>query len=309
VDDLDGDGRPDELAFVHSVPASGQVKLHCYYSPAGKRQAGFVKNADTAQNWNSPEGTDIAWESNLAAYRAYEGVMEAFGKRHEGLILAKLPTDYHHMQPWGMDILSVGPASGLGGITIWEDGAPVPVRNPGGKGEIRIRNKVLASGPVRSLVEVVYDNIRSAKATYRAIIRSSAFAENAFSRQEITFETAAGKTVEFSPGVQKLAGDAAVLDSGAGYLASWGFGEPEAGEIGLALMFDPRRYAGIAETALDRLVKLRAEAGKPFVYWVLGGWRKGLANPVAPTARDWAAQVAEVGFRLRTPVEVRFIRE
>jgi hypothetical protein len=268
-----------------------------------------VKNADTARNWDSPEGTDIAWESNLAAYRAYEGVMEAFGKRHEGLILAKLPADYHHMQPWGMDVLRVGQASGLGGLTIWEDGAPVPIRNPGGKGEIRIRNKVLASGPVRSLVEVEYDNIRTAKAAYRATVRLSAFAENAFSRQEIRFETTSGKTVEFSPGIQKLAGDVSVFDSGAGYLASWGFGEPEAGEIGLALMFDPRDGFGIAETALDRLVKLRAEVGKPHVYWLLGGWRKGLANPVAPSARDWAVQVAELGFRLRTPVEVRFLRE
>ena len=104
-------------------------------------------------------------------------------------------------------------------------------------------------------------------------------------------------------------GTSAVFDSGAGYLASWGFGEPEAGEIGLALMFDPRDGFGIAETAFDRLVKLKAEAGKPLVYWLLGGWRKGLANPVAPSARDWADRVAELGFRLRTPVEVRFLRE
>ena len=309
ADDLDGDGQPDELVFVHSVPASGRVKLDCYYSTAGKRQAVFDKNADTAQNWDSPEGTDVAWESNLTAYRTYDGVMEAFGKRHEGLILSKLPTDYHHMQPWGMDVLRIGQASGLGGITIWEDGVPVPVRNPGGKGEIKIRNRVLASGPVRSLVEVEYDNIRTAKAAYRATVRFSAFAENTFSRQEIIFETAAGKTVEFSPGVQKLAGDAAVFDSSAGCLASWGFGEPEAGEIGFGLMFDPRHYSGIAETSLERLVKLKAEAGKPLVYWVLGGWRKGLANPVAPSARDWAGRVAELGFRLRAPVEVRFLRE
>ncbi len=309
ADDLDGDGKPDELVFVHSVPAAGRVKLHGYYSPSGKRQTGFVKNADTARNWDSPEGTDIAWESNLAAYRTYEGVMEAFGKRHEGLILSKLPADYHHMQPWGMDVLRIGEASGLGGITIWENGVPVPIRNPGGKSEIKIRNKVLASGPVRSLVEVEYDNIRSAKDTYRATIRFSAFAENPFSRQEIRFETAAGKAVEFSPGVQKLTGDVAVFDSGAGYLASWGFGEPEAGEIGLGLMFDPRQYAGIAETDLDRLVKLKTGAGKTLVYWVLGGWRKGLANPVAPSARDWAGRVAELGFRLRTPVEVQFLRE
>ena len=186
---------------------------------------------------------------------------------------------------------------------------PVPVQNPGGKGEISIRNRVLASGPVRSLVEVEYDNIRSAKAAYRVSVRLSAFAENPFSRQEIKFETAAGKTVVFSPGVQKLTGDAAAFDSAAGFLARWGFGEPEAGEIGLALMFDPRHYSGMAETALDRLVKLKAEAGKPLVYWVLGGWRKGLANPVAPSARDWAGQVAELGFRLRAPVEVRFLRE
>ncbi|MDD8016041.1 MAG: hypothetical protein PHX45_10145, partial [Acidobacteriota bacterium] len=68
-------------------------------------------------------------------------------------------------------------------------------------------------------------------------------------------------------------------------------------------------YAGIAETDLDRLVKLKAEAGETVVYWLLGDWRKGLANPVAPTARDWARRVERLGFRLRTPVEVRFVRE
>lgn len=309
IDDVDGDGKPDEMVFVFSLPRAGTAKLHCYYSPAGTRRAVFVKNADTARDWDSPGGADIAWESNLGAYRARRGAMEPFGKLREGLILSKLPADDRHMRPWGMGVLHAGRASGLGGISVWEDGTLLPVRNPDGKGGIRIRNKVLASGPVRSLAEIEYDNIRSEGNVYRATLRLSAFAENPFSRQEIRFETAAGKAVEFSPGIQKLPGDEAIFDSGAGYLASWGFGEPEAGEIGLALMFDPRHYAGIAETGLDRLVKLKAETGETVVYWLLGGWRKGLANPVAPTARDWARRVEQLGFRLRTPVEVRFVRE
>lgn len=309
TDDVDGDGKPDEMVFVHSVPASGRVALSCYYSPKGTRRVVFPKNADTARSWDSPESTNIGWESNLSAYRTYDGQMEAFGKLREGLILAKLPVDYHHMQPWGMDVLQVGKASGLGGISIWEDGERIPVQNPGGKGEVRIRNKVLASGPVRSLVQVDYDNIRSARGVYRVSLRLSAFAENRFSRQEIRFETDTGKTVQFSPGIEKLKGDTAIFDDGAGYLSVWGFGEPEAGEIGLALMFDPRQYAGIADSALDRMVKLKAGAGETICYWVFGGWRKGFANPVAPSARDWARQVEELGFRLRTPVEVRYVRE
>ena len=309
ADDTNGDNQPDELVFVRSVPAAGSEKLFCYYSPGGRRSIVFPKKADTAVSWDSPTSTNIGWESNLAAYRIYDGQMEAFGKLQEGLILAKLPVDYHHMQPWGMDVLQVGKASGLGGISLWEDGERISVQNPGGKGEIRIRNQVLASGPVRSLVRVDFDNIRSKAGSYRVSLRLSAFADNRFSRQEITIDAPASQPVAFSPGIEKLKGDAWTFDSGIGFLASWGFGEPEAGEIGLALMFDPKQYVGIAESALDRLVKLKIGSGQTVVYWVLGDWRKGLANPVAPTARDWARQVEDLVLQLRTPVQVRLTRE
>ncbi len=309
ADDTNGDGQPDELVFVRSVPAAGTEKLFCYYSPSGKRSIVFPKKADTALSWDSPTSTNVGWESNLAAYRIYDGQMEAFGKLQEGLILSKLPVDYHHMQPWGMDVLRVGEASGLGGLSIWEEENRIPVQNPAGKGDIRIRNKVLASGPVRSLVQVDFDNIRSKTGSYRVSLRLSAFADNRFSRQEIRFDSAPGKTITFSPGIQKLTGDAATYDGGAGFLSSWGPGEPEAGDIGMALMFDPKQSEGISESTFDRLVKLKVGAGQTAVYWVLGGWRKGLPNPVAPTARDWARQVEDLALQLRTPVQVRLARE
>ena len=52
-------------------------------------------------------------------------------------------------------------------------------------------------------------------------------------------------------------------------------------------------------------MKLRAASGETRTHWIYGDWRKGMANPSAPTARDWALRVEDLAFQLRTPVTVR----
>jgi hypothetical protein len=63
------------------------------------------------------------WESNKIAYRLYldwRNCIDIFGKVTDTLVLSKVGLDgfesYHHMSPWGMDILKAGKGLGVGAI-------------------------------------------------------------------------------------------------------------------------------------------------------------------------------------------------
>lgn len=63
------------------------------------------------------------WESNRIGYRLYldwRNAIDIFGKVTDTLVLSQVGQDgfesYHHMSPWGMDILKAGKALGIGAI-------------------------------------------------------------------------------------------------------------------------------------------------------------------------------------------------
>lgn len=306
ADDLNGDQKPDELACVVSLPP-GPTAIVCYYSPSGTRTMSFPVKTHARLAWEA-QNANIGWESNCASYRLYYGQIEGFGKLYDYLILPVLTANYtyHNMTEWGMDILHVGDASGLGGISLWEGEKRVPAMNIGGKGDVKIDRKVLATGPVRGLARVDLSNIRSAQGEHTMTLILSAFADNFFSRQDITVSTNVSQEVTYSPGIEKLAGDTFTWDKAKGFLAVWGTGVEGAGDIGLGLMFSPQEYAGFAENSLDRYVKLRIPAGKTRTHWILTGWSKGFTAPALPAAANWAKRVEELGLRLRTPIKVQF---
>ena len=136
----------------------------------------------------------------------------------------------------------------------------------------------------------------------------SAFADNSFSRQDITITSTSGDSVVYSPGLLKLPNDTWFMYNTTGVLSNWGSYDPEAKDIGLGLMFDPGEYSGYTESDLDRFVKLKIPV-KQRTHWILGGWRKGFSSPVAPTGRDWANKVEELALQLRTPVHIEYLVE
>ena len=308
VDDLNGDGKGEELVWVRSLLPKEKTTFWCYYTPGGIGKTGYEAKTDAAMDWDEGTKANISWESEQCAYRMYYGQLEAFGKKVEGLILKgfqKMKKSYHEAQDWGMDVLHVGAASGLGGLSIWEGERRLPVIMPGGKGGLRITRRILTRGPVRSLVRVDIDGVRGEKGEYRVRMEMSAYAGNRYSRQDVTVWSPDGGEVIYGPGLQKLTNDECYFLSGSGVLANWGYGYEGAGEIGLGVMYRPEEYVGYAEGDLDRYVKLRGKSGEKRTHWIYGDWRKGFPNPIAPSARDWASNVEQLAWRLRTPVSIR----
>ncbi|MBR3288121.1 MAG: DUF4861 domain-containing protein [Bacteroidales bacterium] len=153
VDDMDGDGVWDELAFVYSLAAGEKKQVKVSWVDAasypefkartnvhlGKKLPGQpVQDMKTdviygaALPWNPyPYQTDgPAWENDLAGFRHYfdgRHSRDFFGKKTTEMVMDKvgirpdgtIGDTYHVMADWGRDILSCANSFGLGGLALY----------------------------------------------------------------------------------------------------------------------------------------------------------------------------------------------
>ena len=183
LDDLDGDLIPDELAFVADIPAHStctfQVLCSAISSPKAylPRTAAFMKvwdrkyrypyiNSIEYQGRNEPLATYDAiyghgaqWESELVGFRVYmdhRQSIDIYGKPTPQLVLDK--TNFYSTREdiangLGCDILFAGASVGAGSFRGYLDGKPTYVDSVEARGQ-----RVIASGPVRAIVEVTDKN-------------------------------------------------------------------------------------------------------------------------------------------------------
>ena len=178
VDDMDGDGRPDELVFIADVESQERVTFALtdtaasLASPAGplRTDAGNWKRTKSGRiSLDDDDGPGllrsqssyvfdgVGWESELIGYRLYldeRNALDVQAKRHPGLhwnFIGSSGLDYQLDAYWGMDVLHVGPALGVGGFGFWVSDSlvkPFPLESR--------RTRILARGPVRAVVRVDY---------------------------------------------------------------------------------------------------------------------------------------------------------
>jgi hypothetical protein len=302
ADDLDRDRRHDEIVLVRTLPPSATTRLLCYYTPGRSFQLMPSQKAYARASWETG-GPEAGWESNLAAFAFVRGGIGFYGKLQPGLVLKKLPAPSSKEQDWGMAVLEPGDTAGLGGLSLWDGGTRIPLFGPSAP---RAKVTVLAPGPVRALVQAEYPPVRTAAGEVALTVRLSAFADSAFSRQDVVLQSKSAGPIVYGPGLGTPDGGAWTLDEAAGFVAVWGKGAKKAGEIGLAAIFPPDALSGTDETASDRAVRLEGRAGRMLTHWVVGAWERGVGAPGVPAAKNWARKVGEMAGRLLVPVKVEF---
>jgi len=302
ADDFDKDRYHDEIVLVRTLPPSSTTRLVCYYSPDRSFQLMPTQKAFARSAWEAG-GAEAGWESNLAAYKFVHGRIEFYGKLQAGLILKKLPAPENRPQDWGMDVVDAGESAGLGGLSFWDGGVRVPLF---GASAPQAKLTVLSPGPLRALVKAEFALGGAAAGVDDVKVFLSAFADSAVSRHEVFITSRLADQVVYGPGIQKLAGETWSLDKDKGFLAVWGKGAQNAGEIGLAAIFSPADFIGIDETAADRAVKLKGPAGAKLTHWVVGAWERGITSPGVPAAKNWFRKVEGLAQRLLVPVKVEF---
>jgi Domain of unknown function (DUF4861) len=308
ADDLDKDRNHEEIVILRDLPPASTVRLACYYSAKGSFRLMMSTPKAFARLGQGADRAGLFWESNLAAFGFRDGRVEAYGKLYPGLILQKLRTDDAKLQEWGMKILPAGETPGLGGLLVGDGSSrSALVSSPGAAGT-EIRTAVLANGPLRALVKAEYVLPGPGPARDSLVVLFSAYADQPFSREDIVLSSASapGIAKSLAVGLPKLAGGDVAYGHDQGILTAWGNAAGAVGEAGYAVLFAPADAAGVDRQGVPPALKINAKPGHAVTLWILGGWGRGIVTAAPPSAQNWARAAAELGTKLRVPVEVRF---
>ena len=196
LDDLDGDGKWDELFFLMSLESNTEETLYLRWvsSPLSFEKRTSVRFGVRASledivqpalsdtfypgelPWimgYQPYQTDgPSWENDKVGFRHYldgRNSKDVFGKKVSymspdsvGINQEGVTEDnYHVMEDWGRDILSVGNSVGIGGIAlkIGDRLARIGVMPPDTIGNVESTIfRILSEGPVRSVMSFSYKN-------------------------------------------------------------------------------------------------------------------------------------------------------
>ncbi len=280
MDDTNCDGTPDYLCFVLDLKAGQKKTIAVSYSRTGPKTEypprtfaqllhrdrntkgdgigepftpvieGWA-GADTV--YNRYYGHGPMFESELVAYRVYfdkKQTIDLYGKVRPGIELDKTnwyPSDEQLAQGMGDDVLRVFGALGVGTIRGWDvaKGKNAYI-DPIEKRSVRI----IASGPVRSVVEMV---VKGWKVDGRSVDISTRYTLWAGHREVLVSHYLGGdyKDVTFCTGVMKMA-DHTFYKNDDGIAAVWGTDFPvvdtvKYGKQTLGMAVDvPRRHIASA---------------------------------------------------------------
>lgn len=181
LDDLDQDGRPDELCFLTSLAPretkSFSVELSAQGTAAKAESQVYVEmllsnkkvkeenkhdiyisslSVDRGVNpYNQLHHHGAAFENELVAYRIYfdhRQTVDVYGKYHQGLELRRTqfyPDNEQKQAGFGDDILWVGNTFGLGTLRGFDGQQPTMLYDV-----LHRSQRIVARGPIRTIVEV-----------------------------------------------------------------------------------------------------------------------------------------------------------
>lgn len=191
LDDLNGDGKWDELAFLADLKPQEMLTLNIkvidmseapkydvrtnirfariikagkIYEEANsaKRLKGFM--VDSTKHYPQFEGP--GWENDKVAFRNYfdeRNGIDIFGKTTTKMILDSvgIKEEYHHLKPWGMDILKVGNSLGAGALGAYYKDSLYRISAIEGASF-----KIVAEGPVRSILDLDFAKMQTSNLTF-----------------------------------------------------------------------------------------------------------------------------------------------
>jgi unsaturated chondroitin disaccharide hydrolase len=340
VDDIDGDLKPDELAFQIDLkprqtrivtitwgPPDRIFRLRGDYEP--QTNAIFTKKID-----------GMGWESKRDSFRLYfdkRNAIDLYGKPRPTLQLERYATPgyiYHNYSPDGRDIYLVADALGIGAPGAWVNGEAQHIS------EVDNRTwRIISTGPVRAIVEFTYQGWKIAGKSVNLRVRVTqwagerGFLQTAASADAGDLTLATGLTQQQGiPEVRSKAGDDPA------WLAMWGEQAVEGGNkavspilhgtnLGLAIVVAPGSGAAPNKDSKDYLFTFPLKSGTASWYSLAAWDQEGSNDPVpvvgarepreyiarvsgvdAITSQDQlVASVREIAARMKTPASVKIL--
>ncbi len=296
LDDLNGDGIADEMAFVVDIPAKSNLiadielsdeKVQAAYAP--RVWGGFMlrspkkgQYADITEVtvpghqdfYNMVMGHGPMFESELVGYRVYfnqKQTLDPYGKFNKGLELEEClfyPNDEQLARGFGDDVLLAGNSCGIGAFKGWNGKEATHIEPVKSRTE-----RLVAAGPVRTIVEVEVDDWDYSGGKIDMLNRYTLFAGHRDLQIDVEFDRELGEQ-EFSTGVERVKGDKTLSwRDGEGLVASWGTHWPvndtvkyAKETIGIATCVPKRFVTGQADTPDDFMYVVKAPGQKTLTY-------------------------------------------
>lgn len=336
LDDMNGDTRADELAFVINLPASGKKTLNVTLSslksdktyPArvyaemlfrtskkNKYAKGYAIYADGASDtYNVQHHHGAAFESELVAYRIYfneKQTTDLYGKFHKGLELEEsqfYPTDEQLKRGFGDDVIKVNSSCGAGTLRGWDGTQSTLIKPVAVRGQ-----RILASGPVRTIVDAEVKGWQYQNKELNMINRYTLYAGHRDVQVDVLFDAPLDKEV-FCTGVQNITGHADMFSDHNGLVASWGTDWPvndtvkyKKETVGLAT-YIPKKYV-VKETSDKEnfLYTISAPGKSSFRYYTSFTSCKETFG--YPDKEKWFAYVQEWKKALEQPVKITVVKK
>lgn len=336
LDDMNGDTRADELAFVINLPASGKKTLNVTLSslksdktyPArvyaemlfrtskkNKYAKGYAFYADGASDtYNVQHHHGAAFESELVAYRIYfneKQTTDLYGKFHKGLELEEsqfYPTDEQLKRGFGDDVIKVNSSCGAGTLRGWDGTQSTLIKPVAVRGQ-----RILASGPVRTIVDAEVKGWQYQNKELNMINRYTLYAGHRDAQVDVLFDAPLDKEV-FCTGVQNITGHADMFSDHNGLVASWGTDWPvndtvkyKKETVGLAT-YIPKKYV-VKETSDKEnfLYTISAPGKSSFRYYTSFTSCKETFG--YPDKEKWFAYVQEWKKALEQPVKITVVKK
>jgi len=217
LDDLDGDGKWDEVVLVLDFKAGETQEIRVSwvapkeYPEFEKRtnlrlgihqEDGSYEEVDTYKALPCTEefeiisqGEGVNWENDKNGFRVYfdcRNVKDLFGKRRPEMIVDKVHTpgfgSYHELAEWGMDVLHCGSSLGSGGLALLRNDSLYRL----GSTDVYEYQKIV-EGPVRSIFELRYSGWNVEGEMLKAVERISIYPGKYWFESDVTFSNCAEK--------------------------------------------------------------------------------------------------------------------
>ncbi|MEM8898941.1 MAG: DUF4861 family protein [Bacteroidota bacterium] len=188
MDDLDQDGKWDELALVLDFGPSEALEVQIGVKPAAERalypnktnlhlginnngsfeaatSASRLASTDTESALTAFQFEGPGWENDQIAFRNYldaRNGIDIFGKLTNEMVLEGVGSTqrYDTLQSWGMDILKVGNSLGAGAIALQKNDKLYRVSSTEAEATL------VVEGPVRSVLRLSFPSMKVEEISY-----------------------------------------------------------------------------------------------------------------------------------------------
>lgn len=332
LDDLDDDGRADELVFlVDMKPKATQtytitlseenratdftpgtnayIRLNDKNKKHPKIQAiAFPGDADNRQMYSSIYGHGAVLEGLYNAIRVYmdnRQSVDLYAKNTPRLELEETgfyTTREQLEKGYGRDVLWAGTSVALGSFRGYQNSTPVTIDTVTTRSQ-----RIVTTGPVRSIIEISDRGWIYNGKPIEVRQRYTVYDRHRDYDVEIKL-TGASKNDVFCTGVQKLAVDNKGFISDTGLAGSWGTNTPDKNmaditdTIGLGIFVPAANLSSVKEDEVNYLTMLRPDSKGVINYSFTSGAVRDSASP--HSADEWFAHLKKWQKLKENPVKV-----